>query len=233
MIDDIVNISRAVHYEMSYLNHVSKSKVLSESSFKYPAVEWLERQESKGEILFEQRHPVFYRRKTDISWWEDDAFFCVEMKYVKEATAGEAEQQRYFDDLLRLTHILLNTPSAHVCFLACGQAVNWMQCFQNLGAEAPLGNMPAEPYVDDKQKKIVKVHGIYSHWFSFDGDNPTKEVSTTENQDKYKTFVCNYKFREDGRQHPEGVQFRTTLRWISEVYSMLSPCATAAWEVSL
>lgn len=228
--EEIVDVARAVHYEMSYLSHVSKSDVVSESSFKYPAVEWLERKGGKDKVYFEKAHPVFYRRKTDISWFEDKKANYIELKFVKKETAGESEQQRYFDDLLRLCHIKMLNPHSNVYFIACGQTTNWKQCFQNLGIEAPAEAVPIVPYTE-KAKTEVKTNGAYSKWFSFDGSDIGKDIDTKEFQKNYDTFTENYKFREESK-HPDGLVLRTTLLWISEE-SMFSSCSTAVWKVDL
>lgn len=231
MIDEIVNVARAVHYEISYLNHVSKSDVISESSFKYPAVEWLERKGDEEKVFFEKAHPVFLSRKYDIRWGKEPSPCYLEMKYVKADTAGKTEQQRYFNDLLRLAHILLHNRKARVFFLACGEIENWNPCFQYLGVKVPTGDVPSVPYQGGQTKDAKKVDGVYSQWLSFDSSDPIRPVDSNQYNDFYTTFKNEYQFRVKESHHPEKMEFKTNLKWISEINSMLSPCVTAAWEI--
>ena len=233
MADDVLNVARAVHYEMSFLNHVSKSEVLSESAFKYPAVEWLERKGGKNEVLFEKGHPVFYKRRTDISWLEDKVWSYIEMKFVKGDTAGETEQQRYFDDLLRLIHILMRNAYALCYFLACGKTDNWMDCFQNLGIKSPKGKVPNQTYQDVNEKREKIVDGNYAKWFSFNSSDSVREIDTKNFPTLYDSFCNRYKFKDATEKHPERIVLFTKLHWISEVKGFQSPCSTALWQVEL
>ena len=233
MVDEIVNVARAVHYEISYLNHVSKSDVISESSFKYPAVEWLERKGNGEIVLFEKAHPVFLSRKYDIRWGTESSPCYMEMKYVKKDTASKTEQQRYFNDLMRLAHIQLLNQDARVFFLACGEIENWTPCFQYLGLKAPAGDVPLEPYQEGGKTETKEVEGVYSQWFSFDSSDSSRTIDTDQNKDFYTAFREEYKFRDKSLNHLDRIEFKTSLKWISEINSMLSPCVTAAWEIAI
>lgn len=233
MVGEIIEVARAVQFEMSYLTHVSKSDVLSESSFKYPAVEWLERKGGKEKVFFETAHPIFSRKRTDISWEDGSYSNFIEMKYVKKETAAPSEQQRYFNDLLRLAYIVMTIPQSKAYFLACGQAENWKPCFQNLGIAPPTGKVPVVPRVDGEGNTKMSVNGIYSKWFSFEGSDPTKIINTNEYLEFYSHFVKNYNFREGVTVHFDHIVIKTTLQWISEIDSLLSPCATAVWKISV
>lgn len=233
MVDEIVNVARAVHYEISYLNHVSKSDVISESSFKYPAVEWLERKGNGEFVLFEKAHPVFLSRKYDIRWGRESSPSYLEMKYVKKDTAGKTEQQRYFNDLLRLAHILLFNQKARAFFLACGEIENWTPCFQYLGMKAPIGNVPVVPYREGGKAEAKAVEGVYSQWFSFDSSDSCRTIDSDQYKDFYTAFMEEYKFRNKSLNHLDRIEFKTSLEWISEINSLYSPCVTAAWEITL
>lgn len=233
MIEEIVEVARAVQYEMSYLNHVSKSDVLSESSFKYPAVEWLERKGGKEKVFFEKAHLLFKYRKTDISWKDGNIQNVIEMKYVKADTADKTEQQRYFNDLLRLAHIIIEDSHANAYFLACGQTEYWKPCFQNFGMEAPTGVVPIISYDDEKKREKTTVNGVYSQWFSFDNSDPTRVIDTNSFSEFYGQFVSDYKFKMSTKNHPDRMVIKTELLWISEVDSMQNPCATAVWRITL
>lgn len=229
---DIVGMARAVHYDTSYLYHVSKNDVLSESSFKYPALEWLERQCENVKVGFEKSHPLFSRRRVDIKWELSKVNYFLEMKYAKKETADKSEQQRFFNDIFRLASIAKNMPESQCYFLVSGNSINWMQCFQNIEATLP-SNSQIKQYPTEKRNVSVKTvvsSGIYSEWLSFDMENTERTIRTYKN-DFYKSFKKDYSFRDKSMKHARSLTVGTRLLWISEQESLENSCMTAVWKV--
>ena len=229
---DIVGIARAVHYDTSYLYHVSKNDVLSESSFKYPALEWLERQCENVKVGFEESHPLFSRRRVDIKWELNNVNCFLEMKYAKKETADKSEQQRFFNDIFRLASIAKNMTGSQCYFLVSGNSINWMQCFQNLEAISS-GDYQIKQYPTEKQidsDKTIVSSGIYSEWLSFDMANPERTIRSYKNG-FYKSFKKDYSFKDKSIKHENKITVGTKLLWISKQDLLENSCMTAVWMV--
>lgn len=232
----VINMARAVHYQLSYINTVSRTDVLAESYFKLPAIDYIERHPNLGyNVFLEYPHPVFKYRRIDISWGKGKAeapSSFMEMKFVKAETAGISEQQRFYNDLARLAAILAIRDKTHCFFLASGLKLNWEECFINTYKPDQTTTETRTTKSGKKKKNNRKVKSIYQKWFSFDSKNPGKIISIKKNNCWNKAFLDEYETREETNKCILN-RIKTRLLWISEAdsNSLQDNTMTAIWEI--
>ncbi len=232
----VIDMARAVHYHLSYLNAVSRTESVAESCFRQPAIEYIERHPQLGYSVFlEHRHPIYKYRRIDLSWAKgntDTPSSFMEMKYVKVETAGEPEQQRYYNDLLRLASVLANNKESKCYFLASGQILNWEQCFINAYTPDESNKKIAETGTEKREPNKLMVKSVYNNWFSFDNNNPVKEVVISNDITRYKEFQKDYKKRTDVPKK-NLKRFTTHLLWLSgnDPTNLSDNTMTAIWEI--
>ena len=108
------NIAEVIYYWLNYHNTVSRSKVLIESSIRYPFTEYLERRLG-ADVFLEVSHPVFKGLHYDFMYKIGEKQRNIELKYLHDYSDRVTEFKRYFDDLVRLAVL----PGANF-FILCG-----------------------------------------------------------------------------------------------------------------
>lgn len=225
-------ISRIVHYRSSSLVDISNTEnILSESFFKYPIIEYLERNLC-SRIDLEKKHPNFKYRRIDIFWEKDSIKNYMELKCVKTRTPDEL--QRYFNDLLRLYYIFKSSKGEKInCyFLASGKSDDWNFCFKNYRIDISESYKQKEYSSDNKEETKESENAIYSNWFSFDIEEPEKIITKNNTESFYKEFKDEYKFSQENISFENDFKFKTRLLWINE-NSFRDPCSTAMWKIEI
>lgn len=199
MIDDITikKMSDAICLHLSYLESVSRTKLLAESSIRYPLLEYVERRDVNLDPLLEYKHEVFKRRRCDLLITDrggDKSIF--EFKYVRDDS--HTEFQDYLDDLIRLYYMSKRGCKAY--FVVCGNTLAFNKEFRNTKAVTTrLGSRRGRP------------SGLFAKCLSFNINNTDKNVSTMHFKENYKTFCGDYKFKNPADSHPASLNFRTRL----------------------
>lgn len=199
---DVKNASQAVFHWLCYIQMVSRCNILAESSIKYPFVECLKRM-GYEKIHLEARHPIFLSRYMDlfcgnvkdedhIAILDEEAKIYVEFKYVRSGTRKKKEQQRIFDDILRLYQVKLNHPKTFCYFIITGDTVTFESCFRSIKEPAQTESTIKEnPYSQSLDRPIAQ--GIYSNWFSFNMDvNKGYKEITLHGNTFFQEFLKNY-----------------------------------------
>lgn len=204
MITNILKASQCVFNWLGYLSKASdNSTLIAESSLKYPFVECLERH-SINDVHLEFLHPLFQRKKIDayIGNVQDNdiidenspKMIFIEFKFVRGDTLSVKEQQRYFNDILRLSCLKHQYPNSETYFLVCGETVSFNNAFQY----KPQPNANKKILADGVNEKRTKKKSIYNDWLSFNMKFGKKEQNLAKM--KYKKFVSSfndeYKIRE-------------------------------------
>ena len=200
---DVKNASQAVFHWLCYIQMASRCNILAESSIKYPFVECLERM-GYEKIHLEARHPIFLSRYMDlfcgnitdeehIAILDDDAKVYVEFKYVRTDTRERKEQQRIFDDVLRLYQVKHKHPDTFCYFIITGDTVTFESCFRSIKKPAQTKSTIEEtPFNQSPERPIAQ--GIYSEWFSFNIDvNQGYKEITLHNNTYFQEFLKKYK----------------------------------------
>lgn len=151
-------LATAVHHWLSYVDKVSRTNLLLESSLRYAISEFVERKMHET-CLLEQKHPHFVSRPIDFMWPMEDLNFQIdgnalkvicddgtqcdakekilesgyvlECKYAGAATNGSHERQRIFNDLCRLYYVIEHYPNVHAMFMMAGDITDFKDYFQD------------------------------------------------------------------------------------------------------
>lgn len=206
-------MASAIYLNLSYLESVSNTKLLSESSIRYPLVEFAERRLRDSKIQLEFSHPTYERRRCDLLISDLTSNNVFEFKYVRENT--HTEFQEYFDDLIRLHN--LHSLGYKAFFIVCGNSILFNKEFRNLSAVTKIiGTKRGRP------------SGVFAKCLSFSVKNTNKTIDTTKYKANYSSFVADYKFRTTGKVHPAKEVFDTRLVFLK--YDG-SPQSVGIWEV--
>lgn len=138
---DVIKASTSTYFWLSYLQATSNCNIIAESSIKYPFVEFLERN-GYEKIQLETHHPCFNTRYLDlfcgnvsddnIAILDEDALLYIEFKFVRPDTRNGKEQQRIFDDLMRLFQVKKKHPDTLCYFMITGEATLYESCFKSI-----------------------------------------------------------------------------------------------------
>lgn len=230
----VIDMAKAVHYHLSYINSVSRTDVVAESCFRFPAIEYIERHPKFGySVILEHSHPVYKFRRIDLAWAKkgaDSPSAFMEMKYVKKETAEKSEQQRYYNDLERLATILSTDNNAKCYFLASGLSLNWEDCFMNTYKPDETNTDTEVTKAGKKKKNDRKIKSVYNDWFSFSAEKPGKVIKIKDDI-WHRAFIGDYKRRNDVPE-PSLRRFTTRLLWISgDAHSFEDTSITAIWKI--
>lgn len=217
MIDDglLKSMVQAVYLNLSYMQSVSKTDILAESSIRYPLLEYVERRCSGIQAQLEYNHPVFEKRRCDLLLQDSSDNSVFEFKYVNCQTRYLF--QDYFDDLLRLHYMSANGHKSYL--IVCGNSINFNTEFRSINPKSTI-------CLSGKKRKPM---GLFSHCLSFNVNKTLKRLDTNNQSLRkyYKDFKVSYKFK-DGSKHPPTMQFETRLVWLN--YGV-EPQSIGIWEV--
>ena len=206
-------------HNLSYINGVSRTSVISESAIKYPLIEYVERRLKVSKVLLEYSHPIYKYRRCDMYIEhnesenpEDVKSSVLEFKYIRENTHNEF--QSYFDDLIRLRNILKTNRKAY--FIVCGEKMLFNNQFRSYKKIQSI-------CLPDKKPRPS---GPFSKCLSFSTKSTRKEIDTDKFAENYTIFREQYKRRENP-PHPERQRFSSRLVCISESNKM----CIAIWEI--
>ena len=222
-IDNILQASQCIYNWLSYLSKASdNSKLIAESALKYPFVEYLERH-SINDVHLEVLHPLFKRKRIDsyigktknhtneIDMKSDQMTF-VEFKFVRGDTLSSSEQQRYFDDLLRLSYLKQNFPQCECYFLVCGETFSFNSAFR-YDNDYPSPDNKITEDTGGKSSRFPK-QSVYNDWLSFEYSQKIKESDLTKIDKKFiSSFNSEYLSKEEEKAIvvKEIQKFRTKL----------------------
>lgn len=208
---------QAIYLNLSYMQSVSKTDILAESSVRYPLLEYVERRCPWLKAQLEYSHPVFEKKRCDLLLQDSYDGSVFEFKYVNCQTRYLF--QDYFDDLLRLHYLSVNGNGNKSYLIVCGNSIIFNTEFRSI-------NPKSTKTLSGKKRKPM---GLFSRCLSFNVSNTLKKIDTNNRLLKkyYKDFISSYKFR-DGRIHPTTLQFETRLVWLN--YGV-EPQSIGIWEV--
>ena len=230
----IVRIAEATYHWLCYVQNITDSNVIAESAIKYPFVECLERI-GFDNIHLEAYHPVFPNRRMDIFCGDvatesntgitnERAKLYVEFKYVSPYTRNKKEQQRIYNDIMRLCAFKTKSPQTHCYFLICGNTVIFNDCFMNI--MQPAKTKPTMLERTLSEGKALKPTGVYADFFSFDEKNRSKDFPI--DSEYYDKFCKEYGFESIKK----GTVIKTNLISLFPKNDRLqSPQTLAIWEV--
>ena len=253
----IDGVAKAIHHNLSYLQTVAITDLLAESCFRNPAIEYLERKAGIPFISMEYRHPVFKSKRIDLAWTggviksddrsvdtttnntkregtlEPDSF--LEMKYVKSETANGSEIQRYFNDILRLAILcsdydVYSNKDFRCFFIASGSGLNWQTCFQSF-VNSERSDV-ITPIASGQSRPLEVIESEYNNWFSFDINNPIKQIDTKNHKKRFDFFSDDYVLRSTKKHPTKDIVFYTQLLWIEDTKEeLLDRTVTGLWRV--
>ena len=215
-IENILSSAYCVYNWMGYLSKASdNSHLIAESSLKYPFVECLERH-SINEIHLEFTHPIFKNRKIDAFIGDVDekgnmvrnaSKIFIEFKFVRGDTNTKKEQQRYFDDLMRLSLLKKGFPESKCFFLVCGEKATYHNSFMYNSAKTKDKKIEESRTGKPRNKK----KSIYHNWLSFDKKKREKEadLQKEDNTGFVASFIENYLSKKEVCE--ENISGRTML----------------------
>ena len=180
-------MAKALLYWLNYYELSCKESVVNESSLRYPLSEFIERKMS-GNVHFERRLDENNKQKhLDFTYkvviGGDEIAGGVEVKYVQQYTRYTSEQQRYFDDLARLSSLDNNNENIFVVFGPKSEFVTNFECLY----DGRTKNDRAEY----KNEDSIVPHGIYSSWLSFNLGE-IKTILAEDYSGQFEEFFNNY-----------------------------------------
>ena len=242
----ILSLSRTIQSWLEYHISQNRSYVLSESSIAYPIAEYLN--QYRGSIEFEHHLEYFTRRRCDLVFKvrQDavrgiDAPYYFEFKYTQNgSTRNEDEQQRVFDDLMRLNSV--DKDCAKKFFLMAGASTDFFEDFQNfIGLNVANATNISNMAMSALKKQSANTKNIYRQMFSFDLQNPTKKINAnnvmiTSLVDGFKNDYkgcCKKKNRGRNKTYDVFIddikKIKTTLQYISPDDCL---ARLAIWEIT-
>ena len=200
--NDLQLIGQSVLLNNSYMNSVSKTEQIAESSLRFPIVECLERRIGASDIQLEYAHPFFKRRLIDIYWCNNHNDKCVfELKFIKPGFRTKHNIQRVFDDVFRLAYASKEGMCSYL--LVCGKTDDYKTEFQKI-------NEPSSEEGVLKRKFKDKV-APYDSLLSFDIKKSEKQICFTESETHFSHFCKNYECKPGKKQ---GKELRITTKLV-------------------
>ncbi|MBO4654849.1 MAG: hypothetical protein J5644_04830 [Bacteroidales bacterium] len=183
--DNIILLAISIQSWLNYINTISLSNVLAESSVRYPLADFLERR-GGYKIILEKVHPKLKDRQIDFTIETEDGKSYVELKVVRNNTRTTAEKQRVFNDLIRLA--LLAEGNVDCYFIMCGKSDSFVGDFKSISKST--GKI--QPRGKNARKPLPK--GDYAKWFPFVIDK-SKDVNRCNYKKWFDAFEKEYKYQ--------------------------------------
>lgn len=206
-------LATSVHHWLSYVDKVSRTNLLLESSLRYAISEFVERKMHET-CLLEQKHPHFPSRPIDFMWSIQKLDLCLdesnnlkvlcedgtqneaidkiledgyvlECKYASAATNGAHERQRIFNDLCRLYYVLEHYPNAHAMFMMAGEISDFESHFQYARtSKKTMKNTDA--IKDDSTLKMSDIDIIGDNYVikGYENFSSNKKISFKDSEEK-------------------------------------------------
>lgn len=236
---NINRLAACIKWWLNYNASIGREYVLSESAVKFPLAEYLERS-NVNDVKLEYPHPKFKKKRFDLYFKNTttNESVVIEFKYVKNASTKDgAEKQRIFDDLMRL--YMYSGRNKKGYFLICGEQAEFIANFQRIikhkGA-IRVRNHKNLPKASDSE-------GFYTEWFSFDSNQPNKNIIVNGQKNStykkiYDEFVKEYKQSYNDKSNSVLVlptSITTSLIYLSENSTSpdmdYQPSRIGIWEV--
>ncbi len=202
--NDLAVIANTVSLNLSYLNSISSSINILESSLQYPLLECMERRLKYPKISLEHKHPAFESKRCDL-FWEDESGekYLMEMKYDKN---GKINKDIVLTDIIRL--YFAKEEGYNAFFLLCTM-------FSNLSSQSFLYPTSCNTSTDvlnvtmkPQNKKGTVAHSQLKEWLS----KGIKNIELRQSDCRaYENFAGSYKLIDKNKSLPETIQFKTKL----------------------
>ena len=204
-------IANTINLNLSYLNSVSSSVNILESSLQYPMLECMERRIKFKNVELEYNHPTFNQKRCDLFWVDkEDNKFLLEMKYIKQ---GNPDEVLILTDIIR--QYFAHKEGYYTYFLLCSRHTE--QTRQNsLLSEVEISE--AEVTLETILNATISTNGqskihnySYNNWLSSDVEN--KEVCFTIDlsHKAYKDITTKYDFNNPRQSFPNEISLKTRL----------------------
>jgi len=182
----ITHLASSIIWWLNYKSSVGRNYLFSEGSIKYPAAECLESL-SEAEIKLEYSHPNLYMRRLDMLVESEDEEHAFEFKFINgSSTRSNSERKRIFNDLMRLKLFLEENRNGY--FLICGKQDDFTHSFKKLVEDT-------DSYIDDytyDTQPSNEASGFYNEWFSFDNNDPKREIGLHNAEENYETIYHDF-----------------------------------------
>lgn len=228
----ILGLSKSIQSWLEYHISQNRSFVLSESSIAYPIAEYLNQYRDSVEL--EHGLDYFTRRRCDLVFKlkQDllrgiEAPYYFEFKYTQNgSTRDDDEQQRVFNDLMRLNSI--DKVGSKKYFLMAGTSADFFEDFQNFtGQNGTNASNISSMSTTTSQKKSTNAQNIYRQMFSFNMRKSKRDIDLNNTAiisliDEFKSDYkrcCKRKNRGRNKAYDIFIndikKIRTILRYIS------------------
>lgn len=209
----------AISHWLGYQDKIGRSFMMNEDAIKYPLSDYLVNHGGHDlkSIELQRPHPNFSTRLIDVAIIDSGVSSiknAFELKLAKSATRQAKEQQRIFNDIIRM-HITNKSSSDKCFFIITGKSTHFERDFYNF-----------------------EINGLkfYHKWFSFKkGATNTFNVKT-ESEKKYKDiyeeFVSKYENNYNAGQLDLPNTITTKCEFVTPFKKQLVPYMTAIWSIS-
>lgn len=179
-------LARSIYHWLNYVETVSKSQLLLESSVRYPLAEYIERQ-VLAEVFLEQAHPQFDGHLIDFVYIKDKHQRNIELKFLHEYSNNTNERQRIFNDLIRLAVL-----KDKGYFILCGGQID----FNNIIAFTP-GAVDGKNIPDSSTKRHRR-RNDFSKWLPLEYSKEPLTFRTSDYPKYIERFSAYYHFFPEG-----------------------------------
>ena len=227
-----IDFNRLIHsatYYLCYQDRIGRDFMIDESSLKYPIADYLTSLEiPMSSIRIEFQHPDLFNRSIDLVTIEntkDKIESAFEFKIARQNTKYKPEQERIFNDLLRL-HLIADSCKIPCYFLIAGTQIDFIQYFRSIVTERPTANI----------RDLPKPQGFYTEWFKFKKDEErvfeVKSVSGNKYEEIYRAFIKTYKSKDKESMLELPEKIKTTCVEISPLSREFpTPYVGGIWKV--
>ena len=200
-------IANSITLKLSYLNNISSSVNILESSLQYPILECLERRLGYKDIILEFPHPTFSQKRCDLYWKDNNNNKCLmEMKYLK---FGKNYKDVVLTDIIR--QYFAHNKGYNTYFLLCFR----FDEFQKKIFDAKNKTKITTDSILDKtinKSSTKKIENPYNKWLSFNRENITTTTKLCSTRNKvYKNIITKYDFKKKDQEFQNQIIFKTKL----------------------
>lgn len=180
-------LANSMFHWLNYMAGVCNTNLLAESSARFPMAECLERR-LQAKVKLEELHPMFSPKRVDFYYrFDNGKEGYIELKYLRGDTSSTVEQQRFFNDIVRLG--VLDSTDRENYFILFGDRRYYENNFLRIPTRLSSRNIPTS----NAHRK--NNDSIYTKWFPLEMGE-TKILQLKNHQPFQYEFSQKYKCTE-------------------------------------
>ena len=217
----IDSMGGAIAHWLGFQEKIGRSFMMNEDAIKYPLADYLVNDGgfNLDVIELQHAHPNFSKRLIDLTILDSPKSSIIknafELKLAKPETRQAKEQQRIFNDIIRM-HLARKSSTEECYFIITGKSVYFERDFKNFE---------------------INSEKFYHKWFSFVKNKDHKFLVKTETETIYKNIYAEFKNKYKDNYIGAGgtldlpSSITTRCIFVTAFKAQLVPYMTAIWSV--